>query len=224
MNTSILQKFFTRFLNVLFPTRCIACGKEGANFCSFCREKIPLRGGFDCGGIFSLWEYGHPHARNALLALKYKNKRTIADDIAESLHDTLLEHLAEKSIFHNPLAPSLYVIIPVPLSEKRFKKRGYNQAELLAKELSRKNPVFFILETSVLHKIRDTKTQVSVKDRMQRLQNIRGSFAVNQSEKIRGKTVIVIDDVVTTGATIAEARRVLLKAGARIVYGVTVAH
>lgn len=220
-----IQKIWDAFLGIIFPPHCVACEKNGASFCAVCREKIPLReGGFDGNGIFSLWEYGHPHVRGALLSLKYKNKRVIAADIAESLHDTLLEHLAEKSIFHNPLAPSLYIIIPVPLSEKRFKKRGYNQAELLAKALSQKDETSFLLEKNVLSKIKDTETQVSVKDRAKRLQNVRGSFAVKHPEKIRKKIVIVIDDVVTTGATIAEARRVLLKAGARIVYGVTVAH
>lgn len=226
INAPGMQKFFSRFFNILFPPRCITCGKEGANFCALCREKIPFLGGFDGNGIFSLWEYGHPHARNALLSLKYKNKRMIAADIAESLHDTLLEHLAEKSLFNNPASslPFSYLVIPIPLSEKRFKKRGYNQAELLAKELSQRNPMSFILETSVLYKIKDTETQVSVKDRGKRLQNIRGSFGVKHPEKIRAKIIILLDDVITTGATIAEARRVLLMAGARVVYGVTIAH
>lgn len=224
MILSTPQKFYSQLLNILFPARCIICGKEGAHFCTLCREKIPLRGDFNHAGIFSLWEYGYPYVRNALLALKYKNKRMLASDIAESLHDTLLEHLAEKSVFNNSLESSLYTVVPIPLSAQRFKKRGYNQAELLAEELCRKNPLSFILETGVLYKIKDTETQVSVKDRAKRLQNIRGSFAVKHPEKICGKTILVIDDVVTTGATIEEARRVLLKAGARVVYGVTVAH
>lgn len=219
-----VQKIWNAFLGIIFTSHCIACGKKDASFCSLCREKIPLRGNFDYDGIFSLWEYGHPHVRNALLALKYKNKRMLAVDIADSLYDTLLEQLAEKSLFRNPLAPTSYSIIPIPLSEKRFKKRGYNQAELLAKALAQKDEKSFLLETNILCKIKDTETQVSVRDRAKRLKNVRGSFAIRHPEKIRGKTVVVVDDVVTTGATIAEARRVLLKAGAKIVYGVTVAH
>jgi ComF family protein len=224
MNGEILQKFWIRFLNILFPTRCIACGKEGANFCSSCRERVPQSRAFVHEGIFFLWEYRHPHVRNALLALKYKNKKMIAVDIAESLHDAIFEYLAEKSLFLNPVISGTYAVIPVPLSKQRFKKRGYNQSELLAKELSRKNLLSFTLETDVLYKIKDTKTQVSVRDRAERLQNILGAFAVKNPENIMGKTIILIDDVTTTGATLAEARRVLLKAGARMVYGVTVAH
>jgi ComF family protein len=222
----MLKKFLTRFWNAFFPARCISCGAEDSIFCALCREKIPERGSFDYNGIFSLWEYGHPAVRSALLSLKYKNKRTIADDIAESLHDALFEPLAEKSMFNHPasliLAP--YMVIPIPLSKKRFKERGYNQSELLAKALVRQNPLSFILETRVLYKIKDTKTQVSVRDRAKRLQNVRGSFAVKNPEKIHGKAIIIIDDIITTGATLEEARRMLLKAGAKRVYGVTVAH
>jgi ComF family protein len=223
-NMLALEKYISRLLSFLFPLRCITCGKEDASFCSVCREKIPLLGNFDHTGIFSLWEYGHPHVRAALLSLKYKNKRMVAVDIAESFYDTLFEQLTEKSFFSSPLVPETYVIIPIPLSKQRFKKRGYNQSELLARELSQKNPLSFILETSVLYKIKNTETQVSVKDRGKRLQNIRGSFAVLNPERVRGKTILLIDDVTTTGATLEEARRVLKKAGARIVYGVTVAH
>lgn len=226
MRVILLQKFWARFLSVLFPTYCIACEKEGVSFCTSCRETIPLRGNFDHAGIFSLWDYAHPHVRQALLSLKYKNKRMVASGIAESLYDALFEQLAEKSMFNNPasLLPHSYILIPVPLSKKRFNERGYNQSELLAKELSEKNTMSFILETDVLYKIRDTETQVSVRDRAKRLKNISGSLAVRNDDKIRGRTVIIIDDVITTGATIEEARRVLLKAGARVVYGVTVAH
>lgn len=228
MNGTLLQKFWMRFLNTLFPPHCIACGKEDADFCSQCREKIPLLGNFNHSGIFSLWEYAHPHVRNALLLLKYKNKKMIARDIAESLYDVLFEQLAEKSAFSDPfsqmLAAYTYIVIPIPLSKERFKKRGYNQAELLARELTRKNQLSFRLETGVLYKIKDTETQVSVRNRAKRLRNIQGSFSVKNPEIIRGKTIILIDDVITTGATIAEAKRVLIKAGARTVYGVTMAH
>lgn len=228
MNEVFLQKLWTRCLNILFPRYCIACGKESVNFCSRCREEIPLLGNFSHSGVFSLWEYAHPHVRNALLALKYKKRRAIAADIAESLYDALFEQLAEKSAFTDPLShiqtPYTYIVIPIPLSKERFKKRGYNQTELLAKELTRKNPLSFRFETDVLYKIKDTETQVSVRDRAKRLQNIRGSFALHYPERIRGKTIILIDDIITTGATISEARRVLLEAGARTVYGVTIAH
>lgn len=220
----IFQKFYNGFWDLLFPRRCLSCGKEGASFCSACRGKIPLRGGFSHEGIFSLWEYGHPDVRNAITSLKYKNKRPVAKDIADSLSDALLEHLADKSVFSNPVSPPLYLLIPIPLSKERFKKREYNQAELLAKELSLKNPTSFVLDTASLQKTRDTGAQVTVGEREKRLRNMRGAFTVTNAESIRGRTILLIDDVTTTGATLAEARRALLKAGARLVYGITVAH
>lgn len=224
----IAQKSWGFALRLLFPPRCFACGREGSAFCASCRQKIPLRGGFDREGVFSLWEYGHPHVKNAITSLKYKNKRMLAEDIACSLHDALLEHLAEKSFFHSPfsrtLASSAYLVIPIPLSKERLKKRGYNQAELLAKAFFQKDRGIFSLEISALCKIKDTEAQVSVKDRKKRLQNMRGAFEVRAPEKVRGKIILLLDDVTTTGATLSEARRILLKAGARLVYGVTIAH
>ncbi|MBI2120736.1 MAG: ComF family protein [Parcubacteria group bacterium] len=220
----LIQKFYDHLLNLLFPARCLSCGKEGAYFCAACRNKIPLRGGFDRDGIFSLWEYGRPEIRNAITSLKYKNKKMLARALADSLHDSLLEHLAERSVFNDPLTSHAYIVIPIPLSQQRFKKRGYNQAELIAQELSQKDPELFTLETSVLCRTKDTEAQVSIKDRERRLQNMRGAFTAKNRERIRNKTVLLVDDVTTTGATLREARRVLLKSGARIVYGVTIAH
>lgn len=220
----ILKNLRFYIIDLLFPVYCIACGKEGASFCIACRRKIPVHGNFEHNGIFFLWGYRHPQVRKALLALKYKNKRSLAEDIADSLYDTLLEQLSEKSLFLNPNFPEPYILIPIPLSKQRFKNRGYNQAELLARTLFQKDKTFFVFETSVLYKTKDTEAQVSVKDRVRRLKNIQHAFSVQNPERIRGKNILLIDDITTTGATLEEARRVLLKAGARIVYGVAVAH
>lgn len=223
-----LKKIHQKFLSILFPLHCIICGKEGWNFCVRCREKIPLLGGFNHAGIFSLWGYEHADVRSAIVSLKYKNKRMISSDIADSLYDVLLEHLAEKSVFTHPCISEKekmsYLLVPIPLSNKRLRKRGYNQAELLAKELSQRNPEFFVIVTDVLYKIKDIRTQVSVKDRTRRLENMRGTFGIKNPKKIWGRDIILIDDVTTTGATLNEARKMLLKSGAKAVYGVTVAH
>jgi ComF family protein len=222
--TTILKKLWNIFFVFLFPPHCLICKKEGADFCTSCRKKIPVLGKFNSDGIFSLWEYGHPSVHKVLIFLKYKNKKTLAHPLAESLSDTVLECLAEKSLFDNPYAVQKYILIPIPLSKKRFMERGYNQAELLAQELFQQNSQSFTLEKNVLYKIKDTKSQVSTKNRTERLKNLRGSFAVKNKETIQGKIILLIDDITTTGATIEEARRVLLNNGARLVYGITVAH
>ncbi|MCX6738577.1 MAG: phosphoribosyltransferase family protein [Candidatus Parcubacteria bacterium] len=177
---------------------------------------------------FSLWRYDHETVREALWELKYRGKRGLARDLAESLYDKILETLSEEELFQNPMeneglsAP--YLIVPIPIHKKRRKERGYNQSELLAKELSLLNPPLFTLENKALFKTKATPSQVSVKDREKRLKNIKGSFIIKNPEKIIGKKVIIIDDIATTGATLSEARRLLIKSGAKKVWCVTIAH
>ena len=122
-------------------------------------------------------------------------------------------------------APANMLIIPIPLSKKRLKERGFNQSEILAQEMSyRDREENFILETSVLYRIRDTGSQALIKDRETRMNNVKGCFAVNNKNKILGKNIILIDDITTTGATLEEARKVLWDNGAQRVIAFTVAH
>jgi competence protein ComFC len=80
------------------------------------------------------------------------------------------------------------------------------------------------LENKVLMKTKETRSQVCVKNRAERLRNIRGSFCVRNAEKIKGKNILIVDDVTTTGATLAEAKKVLRKSGAKSVMCITLAH
>jgi ComF family protein len=176
----------------------------------------------------SLWRYDDDTVRKALWELKYHGKRTLAHDLAESLHDKIFETLADEELYQNPAGNSAnagtYIVVPIPIHKKRRKERGYNQSELLAKELCLLNPSLFIFEKKVLLKTKATESQVSVKDREKRLKNIQGSFSIKNPERIIGKNVLVIDDITTTGATLNEARQVLMKAGAKTVLCATIAH
>jgi ComF family protein len=106
-------------------------------------------------------------------------------------------------------------IIPAPLGRKRFKKRGYNQAELLAHEMEKQLGI--LCRTDVLHKKRDTPQQSKL-SKYQRQKNLDGTFFVKKPSAIRGRTVLLVDDVSTTGATLRECARTLKDAGARRVY------
>ena len=109
------------------------------------------------------------------------------------------------------------IIMPVPLARRRLFKRGYNQATLLARPIARATGLKMDLD-SVRRKYRDDMGHKSARERAE---NIRGVFSVTKPEKIRGKKVLLVDDVMTSGATFSELRRVLIAAGAVAVYGVT---
>ena len=109
------------------------------------------------------------------------------------------------------------VIMPVPLARRRLFKRGYNQATLLARPIARAYGAK-IDHDSVRRKYRP---DMGHKNARQRAENIRGVFRVMHPERIRGRRILIVDDVMTSGATFAEMRRVLMRAGAAAVYGVT---
>jgi ComF family protein len=114
--------------------------------------------------------------------------------------------------------PSADCIVPVPLSAQGLRERGFNQSLLVARHLSRASGM--PLEKGVLYKMKDTLPQVGL-TRSARLQNLRGAFGTR--ENLKGKTVLLVDDVITTGATITECTKTLLKDGAGEVYAASLA-
>lgn len=217
-----LSKIFNVVLNFVFPTQCIVCGQKDTHLCLNCLSVIPLAQNDPSDSIISVFNYKNPTIKKALWMLKYENKRDLAKNLAIVAHDVLLEELADLAIaknFTNPL------LVPIPLSEKRFKERGYNQSELLAKELIAKDGSnSFTLATDVLYKTKDTKHQAEIKDRKDRLVNLKDCFTVKNAEKILKRNIILIDDVTTTGATLKEAKKVLKLAGAKKILTLTIAH
>ena len=109
------------------------------------------------------------------------------------------------------------VIMPVPLASKRLFKRGYNQATLLAQPISRVLGIKMDLDS--VRRIH--RPDMGHKNARQRAENISGVFSVIKPENIAGKKILLVDDVMTTGATFYELRRMLMRAGAVAVYGVT---
>jgi competence protein ComFC len=132
-----------------------------------------------------------------------------------------MEELSELSIMENFQKP---IFIPIPLSSSRLRERGFNQAELLCREILNQNINLGILIKNVLIKNKDTLHQAKIRDRSKRLRNLTGSFAIKNPEIIKSRNIILIDDVTTTGATLSEARKVLKKSGAKKVIAFTIAH
>jgi ComF family protein len=116
------------------------------------------------------------------------------------------------------------VLVPVPLHRTKLRKRGFNQAELIARAAMKIKPVRDRLRLceGVLERTRETASQIGLTSH-QRRENLRGAFAVVQRELVRGREVLVVDDVYTTGTTVSECSRVLRRAGATKVWVATVA-
>ena len=137
--------------------------------------------------------------------------------LAAPLASLMEEHfgLIQKTPF-----TSKSLLVPIPIERTRLKSRGYNQTEELAKELVKKFSVPAALNNLV--KVKRTKPQVKLSAK-ERQENLRGAFAVQNPEEISGKEIFLVDDVYTTGATMEECARVLLKAGAKAVWGIAIA-
>jgi ComF family protein len=111
------------------------------------------------------------------------------------------------------------VIVPVPLHKIRLDERGYNQSELLARELSYRLNIFM---SKALRRVRNTTTQTAL-HKEERIENVKGAFKVTYKDTIVGKNVLLVDDVLTTGATLDECAKVLKENGAKDVYVATIA-
>ena len=146
--------------------------------------------------------------KRAIYQFKYRQKRRLALPLADLMHLYLLE---------NPWPAQL--IVPVPLHMDRLRERGYNQAALLARELSERSGL--PVEEGSLVRIRETASQVALRAD-ERRQNVRGAFR-GRGEKSRDKRVLLIDDVSTTGATLEACAEALRQKGARSVWALVLA-
>ena len=211
------MKFFDRVLELLYPTKCTFCHKltGGDTVCKSCAEKLPLTAGAAQAQKF-------PFISQCVSPLYYEG------DVRESLlrykfgglshYSAVYAGFMAKCIDENQI--SCDIITWVPLSRKRLRKRGYDQARLLAEELSRISGVGCC---RLLQKTRNNPAQSGTGGAEKRRANVSGVYTALKPEKIKGKSILLVDDIVTTGATLSECARVLISAGAREVKAVTVA-
>lgn len=208
-------------LDLLLPKRCVGCKKFGVFLCNRCIEKIPLSQAPKEPYISAVFDYRHRVMKNAMWMFKYKNVRAIARCFGECLYDEVVGDLGESIDYSKGEA---FLVIPIPLHSRRLRERGYNQSELIARALTQfdRNKIF-VLSTTALTRIRATKPQAKSDRRSTRLVNLCNVFRA-ESVAVNGKNIILVDDVTTTGATLSEARKALLHAGARSVRAYAVAH
>ena len=216
------MNFLHTILEIVFPSQCLSCGQKGVDFCLQCLTECPPAERESEKWIFPLYDYRYPNVKKSIWLLKYKSRKRLANIFAEVLYYRILEELSDLSIMENFRHA---ILIPIPLSRKRYRERGFNQTELLCQKLvALDKNANFRLEKNTLIRPRDSEHQARIENRRERLSNIIGSFAVINEEVIKNKNIILIDDVTTTGATLSEARKTLKQAGARKVIAFTVAH
>ena len=201
---------FHRLLALLFPPRCVLCkaflAKEETDFCHNCRieapefEKSNLKFSF-LAGWTAVWYY-EGNVRSSIIRYKFCGRRHYASAYGRAL----AMKLQTKSL------DDFDILTWVPVAPLRRLKRGYDQVELLAKAVGAE---LSVNPTKTLRKIRNTPPQSRIRDAAHRRANVLGAYRAYQPEVIRGKRILLLDDIITTGATASECARVLLTAGAK---------
>jgi competence protein ComFC len=172
--------------------------------------------------IFSIFYYKNAVVKKLIKFIKYKGDKKVTKQISKIIYDYLLEDISEKIEISNFVRP---IIIPIPATRHRMKEHGFNQCDRIVYYIEQiDQDKYFEYNYKTLVKIKENQSQAHTKNRIGRLKNIKNSFAVCMPEKIKNRNIILIDDVWTTGATLEEARKELLKAGARSVVAYTIAH
>ncbi len=203
-----------KFLDLIFPKLCLNCKKQGEGYiCSSCFKYLNLD--FNIKKIknrpYELLVYLSRYEsdmRTKMLKFKFGDSPYIAEYFIEILvkNDKIIKLLKEFDL-----------IIPVPMFIKKKLSRGYNQTELLAKNLSKNIEIPY--DISILKRVSEGKTQ-STLHRLERLNNIERVFEVEQN--INGKKVILLDDIFTTGATVEVCSKILKKSGAKEICVLTI--
>lgn len=209
---------FHRLTNLLFPPRCILCQKflekDETDLCHHCRQNAPVleKAKFKVSflaGWTALWYY-KDDVRGSLLRYKFYGRRHYAKPYARLLAMRLQkEELTDFDIY-----------TWVPVSRLRRIRRGYDQVALLAKALGKE---LNITPACTLRKIRNTPPQSGIREDAHRRANVLGAYRTVRQADVKGKRVLLLDDVITSGATASECARTLLIAGAKEVYCATVA-
>lgn len=212
-----MYRVYKYILDTLFPNRCISCKREGFSICKRCLDKIP-RSERLSNDTIAIFTYKNKNISHALWNLKYNGRSTIAEDLSDYMKDALFGELEDKAIFDNFKEIHL---VPLPMSKNRKRSRGKNHALTLASAISRKTN-FPVLDCLI--KTKDTKRQALIKNRSKRLLNVKNSMDLKNGFNVIGKNIVLVDDIVTTGATIEEAKRVLRKSGAKNIIALVVAH
>lgn len=211
---------------ILFPPVCVGCGCLGVQICARCSQKVrtiekdwclfcgntipsPTSPCPHCAGkhetlpVLGFWYYESVVSRS-IWSIKYKQNKRLIQDILLCLGPRSLAHMLSISEQHRDT-----ILVPVPLHPNREKERGYNQSLYIAKLLGALTNIP-VMQHAV-ERVRETLPQAHCTSKTERLRNIQGAFRVKEPLLLKEKTLVLVDDVVTTGSTVREISREINK-------------
>jgi len=210
-------------LNFVFPPVCLLCGTKHADtekfLCTSCYRGLERNTGHALTSgdrllktkkyfSFIAWRFAYnDEVRNAVHHFKFNNYPSLYKLLGRELAETAQNR---REIISDDMSAD--ALVPVPLSRARYRERGYNQSYLLSRKVSEITGIPIV---HAVDRIKYNKPQSKIADKKERFNNIRGVFAVNPDVEIKGKRLVLVDDIVTSGATVNECSKVLVKAGAR---------
>jgi len=235
MNFFLIKEFI---LDILFPKFCLNCGREGnylcqdcfslidvleRQYCPFCKLPKIVLDGKTCptcrkskklNGLYCASSYNNFIVKKMINQLKYE---PYCKELSKPLSSLIIAHL---TLLNKLKSFDSFVLIPVPLYKKKIKQRGFNQAEEISRELSKNLKIPVINDALV--KIKQTPAQVEL-EKEERERNVKGVFFCPNPDLVRHRKILLVDDVLTTGATMEECALILKKTGAKEVWGIVVA-
>ncbi len=236
------RDFADNVVEAVFPYRCISCGLilDSEYLCRKCLTQIPIRKTLECIGckrpvkggetcrlcrksffidqLYICSDYDNPVVKKSIAVFKYQFIPEMSLPLVGIIlkYAKQIQRLKKLSIFgDNPF------LISVPLHSRRLNWRGFNQSELISSQLA--SELKLPTNSELIERNRYTLTQVDLEDRELRLNNIKDCFKVIETDKIKGRKMLLIDDVCTTGGTLNECAKVLKSAGAEKVSALVIA-
>lgn len=210
-----MSKFFQKIIDSLFPLRCIMCKKDKFSLCPTCEKNLTKNNSPLPEKTCAKYSYKDLTTKNVLFKLKYKHHKDLSREMGVHSKEFVRENIIDK---HN-LHCKHYVMVPIPLSSRRLKERGYNQAEMIALGIDADKVLNIINRYRDTHKLKDTKSiderQLELANSFDLSKEILYDYLENKNIKLEDLHVILIDDITTTGATFYRCKSVLAGHGVK---------
>lgn len=193
-----MKNLIMNIKKLLFKSKCAGCNEEESEenkrLCNMCIKKLIYSSSLkNRGKLFYVWKY-EGIIKNVTEAHKFNGIRDISKETAEIIREKLFFLINEYKID---------IVIPVPISKKRERERGFNQAEDILSEAG--------IKWIKAERVKETEHMYKILDKNEREKNIKKSFKINESESLDNKSILIFDDIVTTGATFFEIRKEINK-------------